>query len=324
MQIQIHIMTANEDELSTYQSDIPPGVKVVWVNSSATIEEQSMQIKHAVALIAPSYPIPSHLIHAAKDLKLVQVTGAGTDRMNLTELKNAGIDVANHGGAKADAVAEHTIALILSVYRKLHLLFRSVEAGNWGRDVPRALPYESHEIAGKTIGIIGLGYIGKQVAFRLLGWKCNVIYSDIVPANQEIEKELNVKREPLGELLRKSDIVSLHVPLSPKTTKLIGKRELTLMKSSAILINTCRGAVIDEKELILALKTHSITGAGLDVTDPEPPLPDNPLLQMDNVIVTPHRSSAVPEAGDKARRFAIHNALGVAMGDDPMSVVPVE
>ncbi|MEE2885349.1 MAG: NAD(P)-dependent oxidoreductase [Chloroflexota bacterium] len=317
-------MSANEDEFSVYKRDIPSNIKVTWVNSNSSLDEQCLQIKNAVALIAPSYPIPTQLIEAAKHLKLVQVTGAGTDRMNLTELKNAGIDVANHGGGKADAVAEHTIALILSVYRKLHLLFRSVESGNWGRDIPRDLPYESREIAGKTIGIIGLGHIGKQLAQRLLGWKCNVVYSDVSPATPKIEKELNIVRETLDELLRKSDIVVILVPLTPKNTKLIGKRELNLMKSSAILVNTCRGPVVDEKELVFALENNTITGAGLDVTDPEPPLPNNPLLNMDNVVLTPHRSSAVPEAGKKAQRFAIQNAIRVAEGCEPQSIVPVD
>jgi len=324
VETEIHIMSANEEEFSAYKRDIPADIKVTWVNSNSSLEEQSLQMKNAVALIAPSYPIPTQLIEAAKHLKLVQVTGAGTDRMNLSELKNAGIDVANHGGGKADAVAEHTIALILSVYRKLHLLFRSVESGNWGKDVPRDAPYESREITGKTIGIIGLGHIGKQLAQRLLGWKCNVIYSDLSATAPEIETKLSIVRETLDDLLRKSDIVVVLVPLTPKTTKLIGKRELNLMKPSAILINTCRGPVIDEKELVFALENNAITGAGLDVTDPEPPLPDNPILTMDNVVVTPHRSSAVLEAGEKAQRFAIQNAIRVAKGCDPQSVVPVD
>ena len=317
-------MAASESELEPYRGDAPDGVLVEWVDSNASLEDQAAQIRGAVVLIAPSYPIPRELVLAAGSLRLVQVTGAGTDRMNLRELTSLGVKVANHGGGKADAVAEHTIALMLSGYRKLHLLFPSVRAGRWGREIERDMPYEGHELTGKTVGIVGLGYIGKEVARRLQGWKCDLLYYDVVAAPPQMEREWGLRRVELEELLRSSDVVVLLVPLMESTRGMIGERELGLMKPSAILINTCRGPVVDEPALVAALRDGTIMAAGLDVTDPEPPDPGNPLLQMDNVVITPHRSSAVPEAGEKSRAFAVQNAARVAMGEEPLSVVPVE
>ena len=320
----IHVMASSESELEAYRGDAPDGVRVAWVNSNASLEDQSAQIAGAVALIAPSYPVPRELVEAAGSLRLVQVTGAGTDRMNLGELTSLGVVVANHGGGKADAVAEHTIALMLSVYRKLHLLFYSVRAGGWGRDIEQDMPYTAHELTGKRVGIVGLGYIGKEVARRLQGWKCDLLYHDVVAAPPAMEREWGLKRVLLDELLGSSDVVALLVPLMDSTRRMIGERELGLMKPSAILINTCRGPVVDEPALVTALRDGAIMAAGLDVTDPEPPDPGNPLLGMDNVVITPHRSSAVPEAGEKSRAFAVQNAARVAMGGEPLSVVPVD
>ena len=321
----IHVMTSTASDLEAYRGDVPAGVAVAWVDSNAGIETQSAQMKGAVALIAPSYPIARELIEAAGGLRLVQVTGAGTDRMNLQELTSLGVKIANHGGGKADAVAEHTILLMLSVYRKLHLLFPSVRAGKWGRDILRGdVPYQAHELSGKTVGIVGLGYIGKEVARRLQGWKCELLYCDVVAAPPNMERDWGLRRTSMDELLRSSDVVGLLVPLTDSTRGLIGERELGLMKPTAVLVNTCRGPVVNEAALLAALRTGTIMAAGLDVTDPEPPDADNPLLQMDNVVVTPHRSSAVPEAGEKSRAFAVQNAARVAMGEEPLSVVPVD
>ncbi len=320
----IHVMTSNESELDAYRGHAPEGVELAWVDSGASLERQAAQIEGAVALIAPSYPVPGDLVQAAGSLKLVQVTGAGTDRMNLSELTSLGVRVANHGGGKADAVAEHTIALMLGVYRKLHLLFSSVRAGRWGRDVRHCQPYESRELTGKTVGIVGLGHIGKEVARRLQGWKCGLLYYDVVAPAPEVERQLKLRRASLDDLLEASDVVALLVPLTNGTRGMIGERELAMMKPTAILVNTCRGPVVDERALIEALRNGTIMGAGLDVTDPEPPDPDNPLLRMDNVVATPHRSSAVPEAAEKSRAFAVRNAARVAMGGEPLSVAPAE
>ncbi len=169
-----------------------------------------------------------------------------------------------------------------------------------------------------------MGYIGKEVARRLQGWKCDLLYHDVVAAPPGMEREWGLKRVTLDELLGSSDVVALLVPLMDSTRRMIGERELGLMKPSAILINTCRGPVVDEPALVTALRDGAIMAAGLDVTDPEPPDAGNPLLRMDNVVITPHRSSAVPEAGEKSRAFAVQNAARVAMGGEPLSVVPVD
>ena len=172
------------------------------------------------------------------------------------------------------------------------------------------------------MGIVGLGRIGSRVARRLQGWECEVVYSDVVDISAELEEELNVTRLPLNELLQTSDIITLHVPLGTQTRHFMGDREFDMMKPTVIFINACRGPVVDEAALIRALNDGKVAAAGLDVLEQEPTPVDNPLLKMDNVLITPHLTAFSQEAGEKSRMFAITNAAQVAGGNDPDSVVP--
>jgi phosphoglycerate dehydrogenase-like enzyme len=171
------------------------------------------------------------------------------------------------------------------------------------------------------VGIVGLGRIGQRVARRLQGWDCRLIYYDVVNHPPTLEAELHVTKMPLDDLLRTADIVTLHVPLNRQTKGLISDREFGLMKPTAILINACRGPVVDEAALIRALKAQKIMAAGLDVLEEEPTPADNPLLDMDNVLVTPHLAAFAQESFEKSRAFAIQNAARVAGGEAPESVV---
>ncbi|HBD84447.1 MAG TPA: lactate dehydrogenase, partial [Dehalococcoidia bacterium] len=171
-------------------------------------------------------------------------------------------------------------------------------------------------------GIVGLGRIGSRVARRLQGWECEVVYSDIIDIPEELEQELNVTRLPLDEVLQTADVITLHVPLGPQTRHMISDREFDMMKPTVIFINACRGPVVDEAALIRALNDGKVAAAGLDVLEQEPTPVDNPLLKMDNVLVTPHLAAFSQEAGEKSRMFAITNSARVAGGDEPDSVVP--
>jgi len=178
-----------------------------------------------------------------------------------------------------------------------------------------------HELTGKRVGIVGLGQIGSRVAKRLAGWECEVVYHDIAKIDPALEQAANARRVPFDELLHTSDVVTLHVPLDRTTHGMISTRELELMKPSAVLVNTCRGPVVDETALISALEGNEIAGAGLDVTELEPFEPDNPLLKMRNVVVTPHLAGLSIEAREKALDFAARNASLLASGKDPESIV---
>jgi phosphoglycerate dehydrogenase-like enzyme len=320
---RVAVLSPSDSALRAVREVAPPDVEFFWVDSSQPLDQQAAQLEDVATVIAPSFPFPAELARACPRLKLVQVTGAGTDRMNLRELSELGIRVANHGGGKAAAVAEHTITLMLMVARKTKLAVQSVEARRWHGDF-RTTGYQPHELTGKTVGIVGLGYIGQQVARRLQGWECRLVYHDVVRRPADLEEELHVTYLTKEELLTTSDVVALLVPLTRDTRRMIGDREFDLMKPTALLVNTCRGPVVDEAALVRALREGKIAAAGLDVLEQEPPAADNPLLDMDNVVVTPHMSSSTREAGKKSLAFAAMNAARVASGGEPQSVVPVD
>ncbi len=211
----------------------------------------------------------SDFYRAAPRMKLVQLISAGYDRVDLEAARKAGIPVCNNGGANAIAVAEHTMALMLAVTKKLVWQHNNVVAGKWR--VGDFATTRLYELAGKTLGIVGLGNIGKKVARRALGFDMHVQYYDIVRLVEDAEDALGVRFVLFEELCRTADVVSLHVPLTDRTRRMMGESQFASMKPSAILINTCRGPVVDEPALYRALTTGRLAGAGLDVMVDEPP-----------------------------------------------------
>lgn len=264
----------------------------------------------------------SEFFRAAPKLRLVQLLSAGYDHVDLEAARKAKVPVCNNGGANAIAVAEHTILLMLAVQKKLVRFHNDVVAGKW-----RGAPGEVRvfELAGKTLGIVGLGNIGKKVARRAAAFDMRVLYYDIARLTEAQEDALGVRFGLLGELLRAADVVSLHVPLDDTTRKLIGARELALMKPSAILVNTCRGPVVDEEALVKALATNQIAGAGLDVMVDEPPAPNHPLFALPNVTLTPHSAGPTWENWTARFRNGFDNIQRVAAGGQPLwTVQPLE
>ncbi|HYB44120.1 MAG TPA: 2-hydroxyacid dehydrogenase [Candidatus Methylomirabilis sp.] len=257
---------------------------------------------------------------AAPRLKLIQLVSAGYDRLDVEAARQANVPVANNGGANSVAVAEHTLMLMLAVYKRLAWMHNNVVAGKWR--VGDLGEQRVYELAGKTVGIVGLGTIGKKVARRLAGFDVRVQYYDILRLSEDQEDALGVRFALLPELLRSSDVVSLHVPLNAATRNLMGAREFGLMKDSAILINTCRGPVVDEAALHQALTTGRIAAAGLDVMVEEPPHAQHQLFKLDNVIITPHMAGPTIENWVKAFRNGFDNIQRVAAGRSPMWVIP--
>ena len=321
MGAQVIIYGPNDAQLADFQRVAPEGVEVGWVDSSQSLDDQAADLQDAQVAIVSGAPVTVEVASRAPNLKLVQTTSAGTDTLDKTALGEMGIRVSNNGGGNAVAVAEHTIALLVSTIRKMQLQLNAVKAGEWAADIRREWFSQANEIQGKTVGIVGLGRIGSRVARRLQGWECDIIYADVVDPEPGIEEELNLTRVPLDELLQESDIITLHVPLGPPTYHMISDREFDLMKPTVVFINACRGPVVDEAALIRALEAGKIAQAGLDVLEEEPTPVDNPLLKMDNVLVTPHLASFTQESGEKSRTFAVYNAARILSGDDPESVV---
>ena len=256
------------------------------------------------------------VLKAAKNVKLIQLVSAGFDELDLELCRKLGIQVANNGGTNAQDVAEHTVALILGVYRRLVDLDTFARTNRWDE---LEIGLSTHTISGKTVGIIGLGHIGRQVARLLRGFGAYLIYNDVEEAQPELERELRISRLGLVELLQTSDIVTLHVPLTEQTRHLIGRRELSHMKTTALLINTCRGQVIDEQALTSILKENRIMGAGLDVLEEEPPDINHPLLSLENVLITPHVAGVTLDTWRRRSEIIYQNMQRVWEGNDPLS-----
>ncbi len=243
-------------------------------------------------------------------LRLVQTMTAGTDFLDVAGLEAMGLRVENNGGANAPAVAEHAIALMFALHRKLVAQLDSVRGGTWSEGVPGG-PDDFRTFAGLHVGIIGLGRIGSRVAKRLAGWECDVVYHDIADFSAEYERETGARRVTLDELLTSSHVVTVHVPLDESTRRLIGEDALKTMRADAILINTSRGAVVDERALVAALESGQIAGCGLDVLEREPVDPENPLLALDNVVITPHFATRARQSELAAAVNAIANIAEV-------------
>jgi len=262
--------------------------------------------------------VQDELFQTGPKLKLVQLLSAGYDQADLSAARKAKVPVCNNGGANSVAVSEHAILLSLAVSRQLVRQHASVSGGNWrGNSTPRV-----HELRSRTMGIVGLGTIGKKTARLAQAFGMNVIYYDIARLREDQEDALNVRFRLLGELLREADVVSLHTPLNANTRHLIGADELKLMKPSAILVNTARGPVVDEAALYTALTDGTIWAAGLDVFDQEPPPADNPLFNLDNVILTAHLAGPTFESNTARVRNAFDNVQRVARGEEALWIVP--
>ncbi len=304
------------------QNLAPEGVETRLINPTLSEGELIEALQGVDAVIPWLARVPVDLAKECKDLKLVQLLTAGFDIVDVGGLKELGISVANNGGSNAISVSEHAMSLMLSVYRRLMDSWENTRDGKWREGVDQ-LPFRS-EINGKTVGIVGFGNIGRQVARRLQGWDVELLYHDVVELMPGRDAELGASATPLDELLQRSDIVTAHVPLNRSTRGMFSSREFSLMKKTAVFINTCRGPVHDEAALIKALQDGEIAGAGLDVLEKEPTDPANPLLHMDNVVVTPHWAGGTSEGNERALRFAMSNFQRLAEGRKLLSVVEPE
>ena len=262
---------------------------------------------------------PEAWLDMAPELKFVQLGGVGYVESEIQAAKERGIPVALTPEGTCLGVSEHTILLILALYKHLIEAHQAMREGRWNH---RELRGQSYFLYGKVLGIVGLGRIGMDVVQRARGFlpEC-IVYYDLFRKTPEQEEALGVEYLELDELLQVSDIVTLHVFLSERSQGMIGERELGLMKPSAILINTSRGAVIDEDALYCALRDQKIWGAGLDAWREEPTPPDNPIRKLDNVVCTPHMATGTVDADRMKYQAAIANFQRVLRGEEPLNVI---
>jgi phosphoglycerate dehydrogenase-like enzyme len=318
--IKIAFVVAPTERANFMKSLAPPGLDVTLVDLDLSPSEQVELCRDADAII--SSHITVDVLKECPRVKLIQTLSAGFDRLDVTAIGEMGIPIANNGGANSIAVSEQTIALMIAVSKKTMLHWdMAVRQRRWRGDLG-SLPM--FEITNKTVGIVGLGRVGRQVARRLKGFDTRTIYCDVATIPMETQSELNAEPVSLAELLRESDIVTLHVPLNRQTRAMISHRELEAMKPTAYLINASRGPVVDEKALIQALRSGKIAGAGLDVLEEEPTPADNPLFEMDNVVITPHMAAASHETDLRASAFAYSNIKRILAGEPPQSLITLE
>ena len=298
----------------------PDHLEVTVVDPSLSEAEKIELCRDADALITSD--LSTNVLRECPKVKLIQTLSAGYDRLDLESILEMGIPVANNGGANAISVSEQTIGLMIGIGRNLMAQWESTtRQRQW-----RGSLYQTDlsEVTDKTVGIVGLGRIGRQVAKRLTGFDTRTIYYDVVDIPDDIKQELKAEPVSFEELLEMSDIVSLHVPLTRRTRGMMSDREFGMMKQTAFLINACRGPVVDEAALYRALTEGQIAGAGLDVLEVEPTPAENPLFDLDNVIITPHMAGQSQETALRAAHFAYGNILRVLSGGEAESLVTPE
>ena len=282
--------------------DTMPCVCFDTLPESETALISRIQGASIVINIRASTKFTASVFAACPELRLLSIWGTGTDNIDLTAAKRHGVVVMNTPGVSAASIAEHSLMLMLAVARRVVEVHNGVVAGGWPRG-------RSVQLQGSTLGIIGLGAIGRRFARLGQGIGMRVIAWTMHP-----DPALGFELVELDDLLRTSDVVSLHLRLSPQTTGFIERERLALMKPGAILINTARGPIVDEAALVDALRERRISGAGLDVFDVEPLPAGHPLTTLDNVVLTSHCAGITPEALEAGLALALENVTNYLGG----------
>ena len=290
---------------------LPPGF--VLTHGTARGDEHMKEIiAEADYAIAGQVAVSGDVLRAGKRLKLLHKWGVGVDNLDLTAAKELGVVVARTTGSNAVPVAEFTLGLMLSALRFIAYGHAELKQGHWRTG---QLPGDPLTLSGKTVGIVGFGAIGQNVAKLLKGFGCTILYSKRNPLPAEEEAALGVRHAPLSQILAEADIVSLHCPLTLETTNLIDAAAFRAMKRTAVLVNVARGGVVDEADLVAALKAREIAGAAMDVFSVEPLPANSELLTLDNLVVTPHLAALAADTFAPTVKRMFDNILHVSRGE---------
>jgi phosphoglycerate dehydrogenase-like enzyme len=292
----------------------PPGWEsaVIEARSDAAYEpEELRELQDADALVVGLEPVGEALLSHGPGLKLIQRLGVGFCNVDLEAAASRSIPVCNMPDFNAATVAEHTIMLMLALLRRVFDSTLAMKAGHW--PLTTVVQHGVFDLQGRRVGILGLGAIGRAVASRLAPFGVELVYHD----RRGVTASDEAKYVELEALLRTSDVVTIHLPLTTETRRLIGRAELGLMKRSAILINTARGAVVEEDALAEAVRDGRLAGAGLDVFSDEPPAPGHPLQGCSNVLLSPHVAGQTREAMERMVVMMQENLERVASGEAP-------
>jgi glyoxylate reductase len=295
--------------------------EVVVVPPNSTEEEICKLVKGATVIggdFKAKNVITKKILEAAEDVKLIQYYSVSYAGVDLEAAHQMGIPVANNPGWNSHAVAEHTLMMILVLLKKILYIHKETSEARW---LQMSIWREIWELRGKTLGILGFGSIGRALAELVRPFGAKILYHKRSRLTADEEDRLNIEYRGFTDLLRDSDIVSIHVPLSDETRGLIGEKEIELMKQGAILINASRGEVVDAEAVRKAIISGRISGAGVDVFDPEPIEPTNPLIGLDNVLLTCHIAGASSEALKDCMVQCMENINRVLSNQKPRYIV---
>ena len=282
---------------------------VIAASDGAYRNEDLVEVEDADVLVVGLEPVDETLLSRAPRLRLIQRLGRGDNNIDLDEAARRGIPVCGMPDFNAASVAEHTVMLTLALFRRVFESTLLMKAGRW--PVIEVVSQGLFDLAGKTVGIVGYGAIGRAVAARMRSFEAAVCVHDSEPERAGEGGEV----ASLDELLQRADVVTLHVPLTPENEGMIGERELALMKPTAVLINTARGALVDELALANALTSGAIAGAGVDVYSDEPLPPKHPLRRCPNILLTPHTAGQTREAMERMVELMLENLHRVERGE---------
>lgn len=274
-------------------------------------------VADADAVITQFAPVNAAVIGAMQKCKVIARYGIGVDNVDLKAAAAKGIPVCNVPDYCIDEVADHTLALILAATRQIVPCDSVIKSGQWKLPVPVAA---LHALKYMTVGLVAFGRIGREVAVRLKGFKCRILVFDPVVPPADV-RAAGCEPATLDEVLTQSDLLSLHCPSTEKTKYMINATTIAKMKKGAILVNASRGTLVDTNALVAALQSGQISAAALDVTDPEPPGADHPLLKLGNVVITPHDASATPQSVKKLRSDAAGLAVKALRGEKLPNIV---
>lgn len=318
MGFKVVVVNAPADETFRYEREAldPIGAEIVR-RTAQNEDELCAAVADADAAILSGGRWTARVINALERCRVIAAGGIGLDGIDLDAATERGIPVCNVPDVFVDEVADQTMALLLAVNRKVVLCHNAVVAGRWREVFAELSPLD--RLRENTLGLLAFGNIARATARRALAFGLRVIAYDPYLAPEQVRSH-GVEPYGLDDLLRTADIVSCHIPLTKETSHFIGEREFRLMKPSAIFINTSRGKVVDEAALIRALQEGRLRGAGLDVLEQEPCAPDNPLLRMKNVVITPHMASFSDAANVERRRRVGEEIAAVLSGRMPRNL----
>ena len=289
------------------QQVLPEGFSLSIIESP----EQREELGRIDYMITRMMRIDQDVMEHAPRLKLIQRWGVGYDKVDVACATRRKIPVAISAGVNAVSVSEHAVLLMLAVLRKLIEADRAVHEGRWAE---KSVLEGAGTLHGRTVGLLGFGNIARLVAEKVHAFGAAVQYYDVVRADPELEKRLHAEYTSFETLMSTSDILSIHLPLLPQTEGMVDAAALSLMRPGSILINTARGRIVEEEALIQALREGRLRGAGLDTLAQEPPAADSPLLQMRNVVVTPHIGGTTEDNNVVCARHCVDNIAAVEAG----------